>query len=119
MVVVAADTAPAGFPLGWAQEPDPQCGRRVSIRSQPKRAPRGEVMALGPFRVGGSRPGGGRGPHSSVGQWWDGMGPSRRGAAAIPHAGRSQGRVRGPPFTSPPPHREGRQPRTGPIGRAD
>ena len=39
---------PVGFPLGGAREPDPLCGRRVSIRPQPTRAPRSEVMALGP-----------------------------------------------------------------------
>ena len=43
-----------GFPLGWAWEPDPLCGRMVSIRPQPKRAPRSEVMALGPSRRGHS-----------------------------------------------------------------
>ena len=50
LVVMAADSAPVGFPLGWNRGPDPQCGRRVSI--QPKRAACGEVMALGPTRWG-------------------------------------------------------------------
>ena len=50
LVVMAADAAPVGFPLRWARGSDPQCGRRVSVRPQPKRAPRGEVMALGPSR---------------------------------------------------------------------
>ena len=56
MVVVAAGSAPVGSPPGWARSPDPQCGRRVCIRPQPMRAPRGEVMALGPsWRVGSAR----------------------------------------------------------------
>ena len=53
-VVMAAGSAPVGSPTGWAQGSDPQCGSRVSIRPQPKRAPRGEVMALGPSRWVGS-----------------------------------------------------------------
>ena len=52
MVVVAVDPALVGFPLGWAREPDPLCGRRVPIRPQPTRAPHGEEMALGPSRWG-------------------------------------------------------------------
>ena len=40
IVVIAALPAPVGSPLGWAPEPDPLCGRRVSIRPQPRRAPR-------------------------------------------------------------------------------
>ena len=37
-------------PLGGPQDPDPQPGRRVSLRPQPRRAPREEAMALGPLR---------------------------------------------------------------------
>ena len=37
-------------PLGGAQDPDPQPGRRVSLRPQPRRAPREEAMALGPLQ---------------------------------------------------------------------
>ena len=60
---------PVGFSLGWAQEPDPLCGRRVSICPQPTRAPRGEVMALGPsWRVGPARAVAG-GPPSLVPEW--------------------------------------------------
>ena len=52
VVVMAAVPAPVDFPIGWAQEPDPPCGRRLSIRPQPTRAPCGEVVALGPSRAG-------------------------------------------------------------------
>ena len=54
LTLVITDSAAVGFPLAWARGPDPQCGRRVSIRPQPKMAPRGEVMALGPSWWGGS-----------------------------------------------------------------
>ena len=100
LVVEAADSAPVGSPSGWARGPDPRCGKRESMRPQPKRAPRCEVMARGPSRWGGLRPGGGRGAHTGMGRLRDGMGPSRRGAAAVPCAGRSRGRVR----EHPPPH---------------
>ena len=36
--------------LGGPQDPDPQPSRRVSLRPQPRRAPREEPMALGPLR---------------------------------------------------------------------
>ena len=45
---VPAPTPPP--PLGRPRGPDPQPGRRVSIRPQPTRAPQDEVMALGPLR---------------------------------------------------------------------
>ena len=66
-------------------------------------------MALSPSWGwgGGSRAGGGRGPHSGVGRWWGGRGPNRCGSAAVPRAGRA-GNVLGSssPPPSPPP-REG------------
>ena len=39
-------------PSGWPEAPDPLPGRRVSIRPQPRRAPRGAVMALSPSQAG-------------------------------------------------------------------
>ena len=60
----------------------------------------------GPLSVAICWPGRGRGPHSGVRQRRDGMGPSRRG-------------VSGDPPSSPSPRREGKRPRTGPIGRTD
>ena len=47
VVVMAAVSAPATRPSGRPQGPDLP-GRRVSIRPQPTRASRGEVMALSP-----------------------------------------------------------------------
>ena len=43
-------TSPGDPPLGRPHDPDPQPGRRVSMRPQPTRAPRDEAMALGPHR---------------------------------------------------------------------
>ena len=48
VVVMAAGSPSVACPTGWAWIPDPQCGKRVSICPQPTRAPRSEVMALGP-----------------------------------------------------------------------
>ena len=67
---MAAVKAPVDFPPGRAQEPDPLCGRRVSIRPQPTRAPGGEVMALNPSGGGGVMFG-----------WWHGV-PLQGGAVA-------------------------------------
>ena len=95
MVLVAAVV----FPLGWARGRDPLCGRLVSIRPQPTSAPHSEVMALGPSSWWVAA----RAVAGSVGRWRDGMGPSRRGAVAGPHAEHSQGRVGELPLRSFPP----------------
>ena len=55
LVVTAAGSAPVCSPSGCARSLDPRYGRRVSIRPQPKRAPRGEVSARGPTPAGGGR----------------------------------------------------------------
>ena len=104
MVVVAAVPALVGFPLGWAREPDPLCGRRVSIRPQPTRAPRGEVMALGPFRWGGPARAVAGGPTPA----WGGGGMAWDPAAAALRLSLALGAARGvsgdsPPLSPPPP----------------
>ena len=68
----------------------------------------------GPLSVGGLRPGGGKGSHTSVGRLRDGMGPRCRGAAAVPRARRSGVcHETPPPLPRPPPER------TAAAGRAD
>ena len=47
---MAAVLAPVTPLLGRPQDPDPQPGRRMSIRPQPTRAPRDEAIALGPHQ---------------------------------------------------------------------
>ena len=80
LVVMAAGSAPVGSPSGCARGPEPQAQQLGD--------------GSGAHSVAGRRPGGGRGPHTGVGRSRNGMGPSRRGAVAVPGAGRSQGRAR-------------------------
>ena len=113
IVVAAADLAPLGFPLGWAREPDPLCCRRLSIRPQPTRAPRGEVMALGPSRWGDPVRAVAGGPTAVRG---GGVTASHPAAAAL-RLSLALGAARG--VSAPPPPRDGRWPRAGQGGCAD
>ena len=99
LVVMAAGSALVGFPSAWARGPDPQCGRRLSIRPQPKRAPRGEVMALGPSRWGGFARAVAGGPTPACG----GCGMAWDQAAALLRLSVALGAARGVSGNPPPP----------------
>ena len=88
-------------PLGRLQGLDPRPGNRVSIRPQPTRAPGRRDGPGSPPRQGTS-PGGGNGPHATVGKWRYCRGHSRRGAVAPPRTGCDRDGGRQPP---PPPPR--------------
>ena len=103
-----------GFPLGMGLGPGPSMRQEgVYTSTAQEGAPR-QGDGSGPLSVGGLCTGGGKGLHTGVGRLRDGMGPSRRGAAAVPRAGRSQGRVKEPPTLPPPPPK-----RTAAAGGAD
>ena len=107
VVVMAAVPAPATPPSGRPQGPEPLPGRRVSIRPQPMRAPRGEVMALNPTRGwGGFAWAVAEGPTPKWGSGGMAGGTSAAGMR-LPLAPRVTGNV---PRGSPPSvHRSGRQ----------
>ena len=107
-VGTAAVLAPATTPLGRPQGPDPRPGRRVSIRPQPTRAPRGEAMDLGPLR--------GREPTRAVAkghtlQWGNGgmAGGTAAAALRLPLAPGVNGTATSEP--PPPPSGERRGPK--------
>ena len=105
-VGTAAVPAPAAPLLEWPQCPDLRPGWRVSIHSQPTRAPRDEAMALGPPRGRGPARAAAQGPRL---QW--GVGGITGGTAAaalrLPLALGAAGTVAGgpPPSRAPPPHK--------------
>ena len=96
-------SAPATWPRGRPQGPDPQPGSRLSIRPQPTRAPRDQVMALGPLRRREPVRAVARGPTTE----WGGGGTAGGTAAAalqLPLAlGVTGTAARVPPPPSPPP----------------
>ena len=99
VVVMVAVPSPVDFPLGWTQEPDSLCGRRVSIRPQPTRALCGEVMAPGPSWGGDPTRALAGGPTPV----WGGGGMARDLAAAALRLSLALGVARGVPGSSPPP----------------
>ena len=68
----------------------------------PKRAPRGEVLAMHRFAAWGVLPRRWQGPHTGVWPWRNGKRASRHGTAAVPRASRGRVRVKGLPRSPPP-----------------
>ena len=111
--------AVVGLALGYTLEPEPLCVNRVSIRPQPTRGSRGEVMALGSSRGGGGPAravAGGRTPvWSSGGMAWDPAAAALRLSLAL---GVARGVSRGSSALPHPPLGDGQWLWTGPTERA-